>query len=203
MTTKRATGSEEAHLMRPDIRIITVPIEGLSSLIVHRWSDKARRQMLDKQQLRARAPREAKDPQADFEASLYVIEPGRYGFPSGGFAQAIVGAARFCQMRMTELRGVFYVQPDDLVPIDGEPKPREDMVRIARGTADIRYRGEFAEWRADLRLQYNARVLSAEQLVNLVATAGFSIGIGEWRPERDGGHGRFAIRTDDPKTVES
>jgi hypothetical protein len=191
MTARKTT--EEAQLLRPDIRVVTVPIEGLSSLITHRWSEKARRQMLDKQQLRARAPREAKDPQAEYEASLYAIEPGRYGFPGGGYRDAIVSAARFCALKMTELRGAFYVI-GDLVPIDGQPKMREDMVRIARGTADIRYRAEFPEWRADLRIQYNARALSAEQIVNLVSTAGFSIGIGEWRPERNGEHGRFAVR---------
>jgi hypothetical protein len=67
------------------------------------------------------------------------------------------------------------------------------MVRIAMGTADIRYRGEFKDWSCTLRLSYNANVLSPEQIVNLFNVAGYAIGVGEWRPARDGSFGRFRV----------
>jgi hypothetical protein len=54
------------------------------------------------------------------------------------------------------------------------------MVRVGMGTADIRYRGEFKTWSATVTVRYNARVLSADQVVNLFNTAGFAVGVGEW-----------------------
>jgi hypothetical protein len=80
-----------------------------------------------------------------------------------------------------------------MVEINGEPTMREDMVRVGMGTADIRYRGEFKQWSAILPITYNSRAISPEQILNLIMIAGFAIGIGEWRPERDGNYGRFEI----------
>ena len=69
------------------------------------------------------------------------------------------------------------------------------MVKIAMGTADIRYRGEFKEWKASFILRYNANVIGPEQILNLFNTAGFAIGVGEWRPQRDGSFGMFHVAT--------
>jgi hypothetical protein len=42
-------------------------------------------------------------------------------------------------------------------------------------------------------VRYNRNVLSAEQIVSLFNTAGFAIGIGEWRPQKNGGFGMFHV----------
>jgi len=70
---------------------------------------------------------------------------------------------------------------------------REDMVRVGMGTADLRYRGEFADWSAKLLVRYNANVLSESQILNILNVAGFAVGVGEWRPERDGMSGMFHV----------
>ncbi len=83
---------------------------------------------------------------------------------------------------------------------DEAPLVREDMVRVGMGTADLRYRPEFRSWRCNLRSVFDARQVSAEQIVNLFTQAGFSSGIGEWRrsaPKRPGTYGSFEVaRTD-------
>jgi len=106
-----------------------------------------------------------------------------------------VRAGTYADMKMTYLRGCFFVlcNEGDHVVIEGDPEMREDMVRIGMGTADIRYRAEFKQWRTTLTVEFNARAISAEQIVNLVRGAGFSVGVGEWRPEKDGANGRFAV----------
>jgi hypothetical protein len=48
-----------------------------------------------------------------------------------------------------------------------------------------------------VRVRFNANVLSAAQIVNLFNTAGFGVGIGEWRPEKDGQFGMFHVATAD------
>lgn len=178
----------------PALRIetITLMLVGDSPLIVHAWSEKAKRQMLEKQMKKATKAKEAKDPEADYEACFYRTSTGGYGFPAIGVKAAMVGACRFVDMRMTEARGAFHID-GEMVPVIGEPRMREDMVRVGMGTADIRYRPEFVDWKIPAEIKFNSSVISAEQIANLLNTAGFAIGIGEWRPEKNGQYGRFHV----------
>lgn len=187
-------GVIQIQLPRLDIRLIDVRIVGDSSLIVHKWSEKAKKQMLDKQMGVASAGKTLKDPQRDYEESLYIHPDGGYGFPAIAFKNAAVEACTSLGKSVTKVaaRQAFHVV-GELVKIEGEPSMREDMVRVGMGTADIRYRGEFINWSTTVRVRYNARVLSAEQVVNLFNTAGFAVGVGEWRSEKDGSHGLFHV----------
>ncbi len=133
------------QIQRISAETIRVPLVGTAPLIVHNWDDKARRQMLDNMQGR-KTPKQPKDPQADYEASLYRTTTG-YGFPVIAFKAATVGAARFFgkSVRMTELRQFLFMTGEPsadrrqiLTPIEGEPKMREDVVRVGMGT-DLRH----------------------------------------------------------------
>lgn len=189
------TTAEPLLIQVPKINIANLQIKlvGESPLICHAWSDKAKKQMLDKQMKKAKTAKEAKDPKADYLASLYKHPDGGYGFPCVAFKAAAVGACRFSDgLKMTQARGAFHVV-GELAKIDGEPRMREDMVRLSMGVADIRYRGEFWPWSATLTIQYNSDAFSPEQIVNLFNIAGFGIGIGEWRPEKSGQYGRFRV----------
>ena len=102
------------------------------------------------------------------------------------------------------LRGAFFLDangPDgqnaDLFEIKGSaPVSREDMVRIGMGTADIRYRGQFDPWHADIILRYNKNgQYNLENLLNILNAGGAVCGIGEWRPEKDGRFGMYHIET--------
>lgn len=181
-------------VQRPDIVSLKVHLHGTSPLICHRWSEKAKKAMLDKQMKKASKAKEAKDPEQDFRDSLYVTEDGGYGFPAVAFKAAVVRAGTYSDLHMTFLRGALHVS-GELVPIDGEVQMREDMVRLSGKTADIRYRGEFPKWKASVPVELNASVLSVEQLVNLFTIAGFAVGVGEWRPEKNGQYGRFEIES--------
>lgn len=94
---------------------------------------------------------------------------------------------------MTVIRGALFVE-GDLLPLKFKScNMREDMVRVGMGTADLRYRPEYTDWSVDLTIEYNSNVLQAEQVLNLIRLAGFSVGICEWRPEKNGDFGRFDI----------
>jgi hypothetical protein len=74
------------------------------------------------------------------------------------------------------------------------PEIREDMVRIGMGSADLRYRGEFKNWHMDLVIEYNSGGnLTLDQIVNVINAGGYIVGIGEWRPEKDGTFGRYHV----------
>ena len=201
---------EHAQIELPplNLEVIEVTLIGDTPLISHAWSEKAKREMLDKQMKVAKPAKEAKDPHQDFEQSLYRIEGGGYGFPSVAFkAAAVTACTSVAGITKVAARQAFHVMGTqaavrgafngtlmrmDLVRILGaKPEMREDMVRVGMGTADIRYRGQFWPWHATVRVRFNRNVLSAAQIVNLFNTAGFGVGVGEWRPEKDGQFGMF------------
>src|SRR5882757_11097931 len=122
------------NIERIGTEMIDVPIIGTTPLIMHRFSEKAKRQMLDTQQGK-KTPKQKRDPQADYEASMHRTDDG-YGFPVLGFKAATVGAARFYgkDVKMTELRQFIFVRGEltdldaqPLVEIVGEPRMREDV----------------------------------------------------------------------------
>lgn len=70
---------------------------------------------------------------------------------------------------------------------------REDVVRLSLASTDLRYRGEFDPWSTTLTISYVAGNISAEQLANLLVRAGIQVGVGEWRPEKDGRYGTWTV----------
>lgn len=194
----------------PAITLNTMKLKvvGDSPLIVHAWSEKAKKMILDKQMKKASTGKEAKDPFMDFCESLYWLDgmpekptmedvvKARFGFPACAFKAAAVDAG-FQQgilAKKTTARGAFHIV-GDMVEIQGIPEMREDMVRIGMGTADIRYRGEFKSWSAEITIRYNPTSMSAEQIINLLNIGGFANGVGEWRPSKDGSFGTFHVET--------
>ncbi|HDZ27609.1 hypothetical protein LCGC14_2316580 [marine sediment metagenome] len=187
----------DIEIKPPNLKLINVEIFGTSPLICHRWSEKAKKEMLDKQMKKSKVGRQAKNPEQEFKDSLYPLSDGSgYGFPAVAFKLAAVRAAQNLNMHMTQARQLFFVYADDgdLVRIQAdEPTMREDMVRLNGKVPDIRYRGEFKEWKVSLKIRYNADIISAEQVCNLLNLAGFSVGIGDWRTERNGIFGSFSL----------
>jgi len=202
----KATKQTEVTIPPMNIQSMEIVLVGDSPLIVHAWSDKAKKMMLDKQMKKAMPKKEAKNPELDVIDSLYWysakpksatladLAKAEFGFPTIAFKAAAVDACSHVDgMTKVGARGAFHID-GDLVKIEGTPTPREDMVRVGMGVADIRYRAEFRMWRVRLPIRYNANLISPEQLVNLYEAAGFGIGVGEHRPQRDGSCGRFHVR---------
>lgn len=181
------------ELRRLALDTAKIAITGTAPLIVHRFDEKSKQMMLDAQQRKARQ-KEPKDPEAQYQASLYRLEDGTFGFPAVGFKAAIVGAARhFDGITLVQTKQAIRVLgegSDQLVRIEGSPRMREDTVRLGGKTADLRYRGEFWPWSTELTIRFLPSVLTGESLVALVDAAGMG-GIGEWRPSAPALSGTF------------
>jgi len=184
-----------------DAETMLVPVLGTSPLIVHRFSEKAKKQMLDAMQGR-QTPKEAKDPEAEYQAAFYRLkDDGGYGFPSTAFKQATVGGARFYgkKLTMTALKQYLFFRGEpgedgqSLVRIEGAPHMREDVVRIGRGGTSLAYRPEFSEWQTTLTVIYVKSALTRNSVLSLIDAGGMGVGIGEWRPERDGDFGTYRV----------
>lgn len=218
MATKKA--ATEVIEIRPiEIKKVTIRIVGDTPLIMHAWSEKAKRMMLEAQMGIAKGKKkEAKNPVDDFIRSMYWLTPmpedgtmesfeeaiangARFGFPVTAFKQAAISAAYrmgWAKDKMS-MRGAFFIDSDEngMIEIHSDtPEMREDMVKVGMGTADIRYRGEFKNWYADLTISYNANgQYSLENIVNIINAGGYVCGVGEWRPERDGQNGMFHVQS--------
>jgi hypothetical protein len=201
MATK-AKKTETAEIQKIDVRMIEIKIRGLSPIVVHRWDEKAKKQILDKQ-MKKTVKREAKDPVAQYESSLYKFKDGRVGFPADGFKKSMIRGAKIIGLVMIDMKTGFFVhgeysEQDDreLIPIEGDVSMREDMVKLSKDLPDIRYRGQISNWTATIRVSYNAAAVSPDQIVNMLHAAGYGVGVGEWRPDRDGMFGRFEVLAD-------
>ena len=184
-----------------NIELLELKVVGDTSLIVHAWSDKAKKEIAAKQAGK-KVAREKRDPVEEYKASLYHFPSGGYGFPATAIKNAMTEAAhKDVGVPKTLIRKSLFVhgEPDEngmqLIRIDGEPVMRTDMVKIGAGTSDLRYRGEFPEWSMDVLIRYNADVMSPDTIVNMLNLAGFGVGVGEWRPEKNGQYGMFHIET--------
>jgi hypothetical protein len=203
MAASKNTEQPQVVLDHIAAETVRVPIVGTSPLIVHRFSEKAKRQMLDNMQGR-KSPKEPKNPDAECEAAFYkMTNPDGYGFPCIAFKAATVGGARFYSaVTMTALkqfmffRGEIGVDGQALVRLKGEPKMREDVVKVGRNGTDLRYRPEFAEWSTTLTVTYVTSMLSRGSVLSLIDAGGMGIGVGEWRPEKDGDYGCYRIDQD-------
>lgn len=191
--------AEVVNLFRKKELVVT--IEGISALITHRFSESTKKQIEEKQQGKSVGGKKPpRDPEKEMREALYFTKDGKYGFPAIALKKAIVRAAKAAGLTMTDIRNAIFVfnphDPDDLIiPLteaDG-PYLRADRVVIGRGETSIAYRPEFRKWKADVRIQYNANIVNAQAVVQLVDLAGFAVGIGDWRPEKDGQFGRFRV----------
>lgn len=215
MATKKTV--ETIEIKPVEIAVVDVRIVGDTPLIMHRWSEKAKREILDKEMGKAKKAREIKRPVDDFCRSMYWLEGspaegatddeimeavpnGSFGFPVTAIKQAAISAAYRSGMSKDKvsLQGAFFIDgvgEEQLAEVKGDkPHIREDMVRVGMGAADIRYRGEFDHWYMDLTLRYNKNgQYSLEQILNIINLGGFCCGIGEWRPEKSGQNGMFHL----------
>ena len=214
-----AKKSEEIITIKPvEIKTVPIRIVGDTPLIVHAWSYKAKRELVEKTKASKKEPR---NPFRDFVNSMYWLDgvdpkdmteeqyeelvkadKVRTGFTA--YSVKMAGNAAAYRLGWVKnqmaLRGSYFLNPlddpaCDYAEIKGDlPFMREDMVKIGMGTADIRWRPMYENWYMDLLLSYNASgEISLEEILNVINAGGYCVGIGEWRPERDGKFGTYHV----------
>src|SRR6266568_128702 len=191
-TAAPAAGATKLVIKPIETETLEIPIIGTAPLIVSRFSEKAKKQMLAAQYRAGISPDDGSQ---------------RFGLPSMAFKMATIGAGRFYgkQVKMTELRQFMFfhglavpTEAGRMVVINGQPRMREDYVRLAgvNHPADLRYRGCLYRWSATLIVSYTKNLLDRDSLVSLLDAGGLGVGVGEWRPERNGEFGTYKVGQD-------
>ena len=209
---------KEAVLDIPKVKVkrFKVRIVGDSPVIVHAWSEKAKKMMLGVQtDPKPKKAREPRNPAQEFIDSLYwltekpkeltqegfekaVKKGAKFGLPVAMFIKASASGSRLNKAAKfnNEIFAKMWISGDagELATIKGDPPViREDMVKIGGMTkvADLRYRGEFKNWSVELNVSYNADISSVEEIINFLNLGGFSAGVGEWRINKGGIFGAY------------
>lgn len=185
--------------IKPIVRkAITLRIKGTSPLVMHKWSEKAKGMMRDKQAGKKTKNRDARNPEQECIDATYMTHDGKFAIPGMALKRAFISAAhKDIGIEKTLVRKALFIQiedPDGLIPIDtAPPVMREDMMRVGQGIADLRYRPEFKRWSSIFTIEFDAELLTENDVIALVNRSGFGVGILEGRPEVGRDFGRFEI----------
>lgn len=195
MATK--TKEQTVTVMRVEHGEAVFHLLGTTPLVFNRMNEKARRQLLAPTPRRKNVERiDAKhNPIEEYRASVYRTGDGPtlLSFPSPAFKAAMATAS-------LDLPGVAKTQINRLVFVPGfaqnvfgTPKLFMSVVRSAdiNRTPDIRTRALLPEWGIRVAIRYVMPMLTAETVASLIANAGITVGIGDFRQEK--GKGNFGL----------
>lgn len=201
----------ELSVEPPKMAILHATIYGTpeSPYVQHKFSQKARNQMMEAQQRGGtKAKNKNRDPK-DFDEvyrnAMHIAEPngddpgGWYGIPAAAIRSSLISACRISGFTMTHAKISVFVladgrDADDSSPLvkitKGEPIPIDSHVRNETGVADVRRRPAFMNWEAELRIQYDANIFKPEEIVSLLIRAGTQVGVGEGRHDSKKSNGQ-------------
>ena len=189
------TTISKATIPAPNFRVCELTLRGTAPLVQHKFSAKAREQIIATQkagsQAKGKKIREPKDFDSVYMGAMHVSREGWIGVPAGAFRNAMISACRTVGYKMTHAKLAAFVladgfEADDgtpLVKINGEPKRHTTYARNDNGSVDIRVRPMWEEWSLVLRVRYDADMFSYADIVNLMMRVGSQVGIGEGRPD--------------------
>jgi hypothetical protein len=174
----------------------TLRITGTAPLVQLKFSEKAKAMMMKNMatpaaEKKSKSVREARDYDADYVGAQHISVAGWNGMPCAAFRSAMIDACRTVGLVMTKAKMAVFVVPDgfdahDGTPLvkilNGSPERFESLVRNDNGGADVRIRAMWREWEMDVTVEFDADMISAESVVNLLDRAGRQVGIGEGRP---------------------
>lgn len=203
MATKKhgVNGKERIEITPPNFKILPIRVDGTAPLMLHKFSEKMRKQIEHKQTAKdtTRQKRAPKDYKEEFNNARYRARVGNWdGIPAGAFRAAMIAACRRVEgLPMTQAKGAFFIIAHGRDETDGTPlikiigKPVHDTrpVRLESGVADMRNRPRYDKWSCDLQIQFDADLLSANDVANLLARAGATVGVGELRPQGPNSYG--------------
>jgi hypothetical protein len=172
----------------------TFEIRGTAPLVQNRFSKKGELMKAMSTPMAAKkgkAAREPRDYDRDFQQAQHFSIAGWVGIPCPAFRAAMIDACRTVGLVMTKAKMSVFVLPDGFDRDEGTPLVRinapapertEMLVRNDNGGADIRIRPMWREWGAAVTVEFDADMITAESVVNLLDRAGRQVGVGEGRP---------------------
>lgn len=203
-TAKSETISE---ILQVSTGVLECYIVGTSPLILNRMSEKAKHELLmpkGRKNAAERATSLKHIPVDEYRASAHTLkddaQPTLLAIPSTAFKGSIrtaaldmPGAKKAQIGRLTYIAGEY-------VGVYGVPRLFMSITRSAdmNKTPDVRTRAIVPTWACRVNITFVQPLIRAQAVANLLAAAGITVGVGDWRPEKGAGsYGQFRIADKD------
>jgi len=182
---------------------IGLEIVGTAELIQNCFNQKAIEEML-KKHMGLPVEREKKIPADCIERAIVRNIKDEICLPPTALKKAILSAASNIKtVTKTKLRSSVFVEGGSLPIKYSRMIPRMDMVKTSGigHVPDVRFRPSFEDWSTRFIILFPEQI-PVEMIIELIQLAG-KVGVGEWRPEKDGTYGTFEISRaiDNPKEL--
>ena len=200
-------------IKKANLQQLQVTIVGKTPYMQHRFGPKAiakmmADQMAGSQQKSKSRSKPPKDFDAIYEEAKHISTDGWLGIPCSAIRNACISACRAVGFKMTHAKLALWAVADGFDQADGtpliritkgEPTRHVGPARNDNGSIDIRARPMWMPgWEAVVRVEFDADMLTASDVANLLERAGLQVGIGEGRNDsRESagiGYGSFAIK---------
>jgi hypothetical protein len=196
-TVAKSENKKESLVIKPpNFKTAMFSLIGTAPLVIHRFSAKVKMQMKQKmeegKQGNAKKNREAKSTDTSYEEARYKSAEGWDGFHAGSIRAAMISACRIVGFKMTLAKLAVFVEADGvdalepqipLIRIIGKPVKQEDMARVETGQPYVSVRAAYHDWKANVRIRWDADIFSLQDVANLLARVGGQVGLGEGRPD--------------------
>lgn len=211
---KGAPKTEEIQVVQVKRGSVTFCVLGSTPLIYHRLAQKARRELLMPSPKKNRNEKETTlkhDPFAEYRDSVHASNDPSSAtllkMPSMAFKCALRNAAIDIPGSATKaaIGRLAYVQ-GEYVEVYGVPQIYSDIVRMAdmARTPDVRTRALLQQWACRLTINFVKPILNESVVGNLLAGAGMTQGVGDFRTEKGKGNfGCFELVDEDDKRFQA
>lgn len=184
---------EQIRIKPIEFARVKIIVIGDSVMVQHRIGASAIDKLEDStREKKVKTKRQPRNIQQEYDEATYFYpdgKPGTIGCPAMWFKQTMVNACSFIEgVAKVTARAAFFIE-GDIIKVNGERKMRTDVVRLGGigKTAQTRYRPEVFPWWVELTIRYRPDLIAVSDLSNLLNQAGFSVGVGEDRPQKRGG----------------
>lgn len=184
---------------------------GTTPIILNRMSEKARRELLlpkGRKNAAQKASSLKHNPMEEFRSAPYVsnddADPTLLQFLSSAFKGAMMEAALdIPDVNKSQIKRLVWVN-QERVSLYGVPKLLMAVTRSAdmNKTPDVRTRAIVPEWACRLSISFRKPILRDKGIANLLAAAGVTPGVGDWRVGKgSGNYGQFKLVSDSDKKL--
>ena len=136
------------------------------------------------------------------QRSLYLDDEGRPTFPEAAIRRMIENAARKQKQGPLVREGLLVESVEFTYDTEHYGASLEDVIRktafvvpvVVQRSRIARTRAKFdPPWSMTVTVDADDELVDAQKLAAWLEVGGRRIGLGDWRPERSGSHGRFVV----------
>lgn len=184
------------------MKTVSVRIEGTTALLMHRFTEAS-----EVQKSTRRLAIKEEDPREVAERCAYRLPDGGLYLPGAAIARLVREAGSNHKQRGSRkslkfvVPAAVYMGAETITLLNGDGKSiarefevdsRPVTIPATKGRI-MRHRPRLNKWAAEFDLEIDDDILPLEVVHQLLIEGGNKIGVGDFRPERGGPFGRFAV----------